>query len=169
MVAPITQLEEDRSIRLAKSPSGFDDGFEYRLQLVRRPGNHGQNVTDGGLVFERFQQLALARLLGLKQPRVLDGDDYLVSKSFQQCNLSISKRLDFVVPSDTDYSNYVTLLNQRHSESSPSGLYATLPKKRKVGVVLNIEYMNHGTVSRDPADDGFSPRAKNRSGKFRLN
>src|SRR6516164_2476698 len=98
MVAPITQLEEDRSIRPAKSPGGFDDGFKYRLQLVGRPGNHGENVTNGGLIFERLLQLPFACLFRLEQPRVLDGDDGLVGESLEQGHLVWSEWLHLEPP-----------------------------------------------------------------------
>ena len=43
-----------------------------------------------GLVFERLLQLALARLLRLEQPRVLDGDDGLVGEGLDQLDLLVA-------------------------------------------------------------------------------
>ena len=66
------------------------DRVEHRLQIDRRAADDLEHVAGRGLVFERFVQFALARLLRLEQPRVLDGDDGLVGEGLDQLDLLVA-------------------------------------------------------------------------------
>jgi hypothetical protein len=52
-------------------------------------------------------QFAFACLLGLKQPRVLDGDDGLVGEGLDQLDLLVSKRANLRAP-DGDHADCFT-------------------------------------------------------------
>ena len=52
-------------------------------------------------------QLALARLLRLEQPRVLDGDDGLVGESLEQLDLAVGERANLGA-SDGDHADGLT-------------------------------------------------------------
>jgi len=59
------------------------------LQLARRRADDLQYIRCGSLLFEGLPELALARLLRLEQPRVLDGDDGLVGEGAEQSDLRL--------------------------------------------------------------------------------
>src|SRR5215468_12162392 len=62
MVTAVPQLEEHLTVRMAKPLSGFDDSFEYWLQLVWRARNDGEHIAGGRLVLKRLLQLSCACL-----------------------------------------------------------------------------------------------------------
>ena len=78
---------------LAQARRSLDDRVEHRLQVDRRAADDAEHLAGRSLVFERLLQLALARLLLLEQPRVLDGDDGLVGERGGECDLGGCKRL----------------------------------------------------------------------------
>src|SRR5215467_12637662 len=56
------------------------DRVEHGLDVGRRTGDYAQYLASRDLVFERLLKLALARLFGFEQPRVLDGDHGWLAK-----------------------------------------------------------------------------------------
>ena len=52
-----------------------------------------EHLAGRGLIFEGCLKLALARLLRLEQPRVLDGDDGLVGEGLDKLDLLVGERL----------------------------------------------------------------------------
>ena len=72
--------------------SARDDGVEDALEVGRRGGDHPQDVGRRGLLLQRLAQLAVALLQLLEEPSVLDGDDRLVRKRLQQCDLLVGER-----------------------------------------------------------------------------
>jgi hypothetical protein len=50
------------------------EGLQHRLQIKRRPADHLQDFTGGGLLVEGFREIAIARLQLREQPHVLDRD-----------------------------------------------------------------------------------------------
>src|SRR5262249_3819805 len=82
-------------IGFAKMHCSFNDSVQNRVQIVRRPTYHTQDIADGSLVFERLLQLTRALLRHLEQTRVLDGDDRLVGKGLQQFDMRVGKWLGF--------------------------------------------------------------------------
>src|SRR5215470_2361745 len=56
--------------------------IEYRLDLGLRAADYVEDAAGCSLILKRLLKLALACLLGLEQPRVLDGDDGLVGERF---------------------------------------------------------------------------------------
>src|SRR5262249_9690851 len=84
-------LKDRGVIRIAQACCGLDQRIEYFLHVERRPADDLQNIGGGRLLFQGFLQLALARLLCLEQPCVLDGDDGLVGEGLDQLDLLISE------------------------------------------------------------------------------
>jgi hypothetical protein len=74
-------LKDRRVIRIAQARRGLDQRVKHPLQIEGRPADDLQDVGGGRLLFQGFCQLALACLLRLEQPRVLDGDHGLVCKN----------------------------------------------------------------------------------------
>ena len=63
-------------------------------------------------------KVALACLLGLEQPRVLDGDHGLVSEGLQKMDLVSRKGLYDLAP-DENYAKRLTAAEQRRCEGRP--------------------------------------------------
>src|SRR5262249_23662269 len=64
---------------------------EHGLDVGRRTGYYAQYLASRGLVFEGLLKLALARLLGFKQPRVLDGDHSLAREALEHRDFLVRK------------------------------------------------------------------------------
>src|SRR5215813_5285682 len=84
--------------RTAQPHSTLDDGVENRLEVRRRPADDIEHFARSCLMMKSFGEcvsafcyLACARLFGLKQPLVLDGDDGLVSEGLEQLDLAVRK------------------------------------------------------------------------------
>src|SRR5262245_28000788 len=79
---------KDRGVmRIAQSRCGLDQRIEYFLHVERRPADDLQNIGGGRLLLESLREVALACLLRLEQPSVLDGDDGLVGEGFEKVDL----------------------------------------------------------------------------------
>src|SRR6516165_2623197 len=74
------------------------DRVEHRLNVGRRTGDDIKHLARRGLVLERFLKFALARLLRLEQPRILDGDDSLVREDLEKRDLLVTEGADLVAP-----------------------------------------------------------------------
>src|SRR5262245_4352152 len=84
--------ERDTEVRFAQLRRDPRDSVEYGLGIVGRATDDSEDLTGRSLIFESLLKLALARLLRLEQPRVLDGDDGLVGEGLKQVNLSVGER-----------------------------------------------------------------------------
>src|SRR5262245_27373070 len=82
-------------VPITQPPRALCYGVEHRLCVGGRPTDDAEDLTGCGLVFERLLQFALARLLRLEQPGVLDGDHRLVRKVFEQRDLLVAEEPDF--------------------------------------------------------------------------
>ena len=69
-------------VSLAKSSRRLKQRVEHRLQIESRAANDLEHVGGRGLLLERFAQFA-------QQPRILNGDDGLIRKSFDELNLPV--------------------------------------------------------------------------------
>src|SRR5215467_7589257 len=85
-------LKDRRIIGIAKARRGLDQRIKHPLQIEGRPTDDLQNFRRGRLLFQRFLQFALAGLLGLKQPRVLDSDHRLICEGLEQLNFFVRER-----------------------------------------------------------------------------
>jgi hypothetical protein len=69
--------EHARVGRLAQHRRALRDGFEDRLDVFRRAGDHSEDRSRGRLLLERLGQLPVPGLELLEQPHVLDRDHRL--------------------------------------------------------------------------------------------
>src|SRR5262249_28541920 len=76
-------------IGTAEADCAVQDCAKDRLNTGLRATNDAKHLAGSGLIFKRLLKLALARLLGLEQARVLDRDDGLVSERPQQLKLAL--------------------------------------------------------------------------------
>ena len=91
-LVPVRQRDHDRSIRKQLEPA-LHDGIEHRLGVVERVADHSENVGGGGLLLERFAELAGAGLDLVEQPHVLDRDHRLVREGRDKVDLFVGERL----------------------------------------------------------------------------
>ena len=67
-------------LRLAQTRCTLRDYIEYWLDIGRRAGDHAENFTRRSLLLQRLLEF-------IKQPNIFDGNDRLVSKSFEELEL----------------------------------------------------------------------------------
>ena len=92
-------------VSLAEPRCRFHKGIENRLEIEGRAADDLEHVGGGGLLLQRFAQL-------VKQPRVLDGDDGLISKGLEQSNLPFGKE-PHLGASQRDRANHGAFAHQR--------------------------------------------------------
>ena len=81
-------------LSFAKFCGTLRNGVEHRSDIGGRAADDAEQVAGRSLVVERLLQFALARLLRLKETRVLDGDDGLVGEGLEQVDVSVGERAD---------------------------------------------------------------------------
>src|SRR5262245_56925133 len=128
-------------IRLAKLGGRFDQCVEYGLEIELGAANNAEYLADGCLRFQRLGQLAFARLLSLKEARVLDGDHGLVGKGLHELNLLCREGPHLVVYAH-DHADYDIVSEHWHGEEGavPSRLSAS---PRILGVVQHVVDVDH--------------------------
>src|SRR5262249_23548217 len=100
-----------------------------------------QHLARGRLIFERFLQLALARLLRFEQPSILDGNHCLVGKRGDELDLLLAERLHFRLR-EGEHANRLTLAQKRdHKQRSYSSNY-NLVLTTEFGIGLKIRHMH---------------------------
>jgi len=67
-------------------------GVVNRLQFTRRRADYAKHICRGGLLLQRFAQF-------VEQPRVLDSDDGLGGKIFNELDLFLGEGADFLASS----------------------------------------------------------------------
>src|SRR4029453_1164452 len=72
--------EDEPGVGAAQARGVLYQRLEDRLEIDRRGAEALKDFAGGGLLLERFGQIAVARLQLLEQPHVLDGDDGLVGE-----------------------------------------------------------------------------------------
>src|SRR5262245_26177082 len=86
------------------------DHIQDRLNIRRRAGDHTQDFARRGLLLQRFLEL-------VEQSDVLNGDDSLIGKRFEQLDLCRSKRTNLHATRG-QYSNELFLLTKRNGQVS---------------------------------------------------
>src|SRR3954469_20228240 len=118
MIAPVVTLPVyETEIGMAQPLGHSDNTFEDGSDVARRLRDNCEYFRRSRLEFERFSQLALARLLGFEQPRVLDCDDSLIGEGLQQCDLFLRERPHFHA-ADHEGSNGLAFAKERDSKAS---------------------------------------------------
>src|SRR5262249_7372253 len=81
MIAAVVLEPHDIGLLGVAEPlRGLGDGVEHGLDIRGRTRDDVENFADGGLIFQRFSDLARARLHLIEQPHVLDRDHRLVGE-----------------------------------------------------------------------------------------
>ncbi len=91
------------------------DRVEHRLHVRLRAADDLQDVGRGGLLLERFGEVAVARLELGEQAHVLDGDDRLVGERLQERDLRVGK-FSRDVAIHGDRADRLAVANHRHRE-----------------------------------------------------
>ena len=76
---PVPERDADKGARKELQPASHD-GVEHRLRVAEGVAYDGEDFGGRRLLLQRLGQLLGARLLGLEQARVLDGDHGLVGE-----------------------------------------------------------------------------------------
>src|SRR5262249_32001194 len=84
--------EQIAELRLAEPDSVRQHGLENGLQLARRTRNDLQHLGGRRLLLQRLAQIVRALTQLVEQPRVLDGDDRLGGKGFDEPDLLVVER-----------------------------------------------------------------------------
>ena len=111
-------------LRFAKAGRVRKDRLEYRLQLTGRGADHAQYFRGRGLLLQRFAQIvgALAQLS--QQPRVLDGDDRLMSKVLDQLDLLVREQANILAIDGNSANQLIPLEHwHQHERARPRELY----------------------------------------------
>src|SRR5574337_79225 len=90
--------EDESPFSSAEPCSVFDERFEHRLEIERRPANHLKNFTRCRLLLESLAQVAVAGLEFLEEADVLDGDHGLVRERLEQFDLLFREGVDLGAP-----------------------------------------------------------------------
>jgi len=85
---------KQRQFGVAQPRRSFGQRVEHRLQIKGRAADDLQHFARRGLVFERFFEVARARVQFIEQPDILDRDDGLVGEGLQEIDLRLRKRRD---------------------------------------------------------------------------
>ena len=85
----------DRAVAgVAEAGGRFGEGVEHRLQIEGRAADDLQHVAGRGLVFERLLEVVGASLQFAIGLGAGDGDDRLLGKGLQQCDLAVREAAD---------------------------------------------------------------------------
>ena len=96
----------------AKFDGGGDQRVEHRLQIESRAADDLQHLGGGGLLLQRFGEVAGARLHLVEQPHVLDRDHRLVGEGLDDFDLAIREG-DRLVARDSENADGLPVANQR--------------------------------------------------------
>src|SRR5215469_5950918 len=111
----------------ARSP--LSNGFQHRLDIRGRAGNHAQNLTRRSLLFQRLFEF-------VEQPDVFDGDHGLVGEGFEQFDLRRSEWPHLHATCD-QCSNDFLVQTKRNSQESA---YRCLNKWKTI-LLANVRNM----------------------------
>ena len=91
----VTLAESQHHVINPTNPRGaFDDGIKDRLHVRGRAADDAEHLCRRRLMLQGLAQFCVALLDLLEQPHVLDGDDGLVGKGLEKCDLFLRKGTD---------------------------------------------------------------------------
>jgi hypothetical protein len=97
-------LQDRRVVRVAEGRRRLNKRVENPRQIEGCTANDFEHVGSGRLLLERLTQF-------VEQARVIDGDDGLVSKCLEQCDLLVTEQPDFGA-SDAKHTDGLTRADQ---------------------------------------------------------
>src|SRR5262245_6434047 len=103
-------------IRSAQAGRRLNKAVEHGLQVECRAADDLEHVSGRGLLLQRLAQIGRALTQLVEQPRVLDGDDRLVSKVLQKLDLFVGECTDFLTV-DAERANQFAFLEHRHDDN----------------------------------------------------
>ncbi len=120
----------------------FDQDLQHGLQVEGRAADDLEHVGGGGLLLQRFAQLA-------EQAGILDGDDRLVRKGGHQLDLLGGKRLRHGLV-DEDHPDDVAFAQQRDAQRGAVAADLLRSAPGVFRVRQNVGNVDHGSLERDP-------------------
>src|SRR5262249_29662789 len=100
---------------IAEMCGGLDERIENRLELGDRAADDLEHIGGGGLLLQRFTEIARARLHLVEQPYVLDRNHRLVGEGLDQLDLFVGKWSHDRAVHD-EHTNRSSLPQERHTE-----------------------------------------------------
>jgi len=85
------------------------------LQIEGRAADDLQDIAGRGLIFQRFFEVARARVQLIEQPDILDRDNGLVGKRLEEIDLCLRKRCDPTTRYG-DRPDRIAVLQDRHGK-----------------------------------------------------
>src|SRR5262245_3719251 len=143
-------------IRNAQASRGLRDGIKHGLKIELGSADRAEHLADRSLIFQRFRKFPRARLYLLEQPRVLNGDDGLVSKGHDQLDLLVRKR-PYSVSCDRDHTNWISITQQGNSEDGPKTEHLLHLPIRVFRIRQNVGHMNGLACQQGSSDDASAP------------
>jgi hypothetical protein len=107
MDEPPVVAKDMAELSFAKLCGTLSNGVEHRLDIGGRAADDAEHIAGRSLILQGLLEFALACLLCLEQPRVLDSDHSLVGEGLEKLNLSVGELADFSA-SDADYADCLT-------------------------------------------------------------
>jgi hypothetical protein len=104
--------------RRRKAGGDFDHCVQHRLHIGGRAADDLEHVAGRGLVFERFFEVARARLQFTEQPRVLHRDHRLRREVLDEPDFLVAERPNFK-PDSRDQPEQRIVFAQRHKKTCP--------------------------------------------------
>src|SRR5262249_17408368 len=123
VVGALLAAENERTFGRAQARRRLHQRVEHDLQVEGRAANDLEHVGGGGLLLQRFAKL-------VEQPRVLDGDDGLISEILDQPDLFVGERADFL-PVDGDRTDQLVLFEHRDTEKGTGATGVNKPNERR--------------------------------------
>src|SRR5262245_43922122 len=141
-------------LSFAKLCGTLSNGLEHRLDIGGRAADDAEHIAGRSLILQGLLEFALACLFCLEQPRVLDGDQRLIGKGADECDLLLSERLDEALEQH-NHANRNAIAQQRYAEGRlPVGSWSV----RVFGVGSDIWHMDRALLQRCSASNGAAAR-----------
>ena len=128
------------------------------MDIGGRAADDVEHLAGRGLVFERFLEVARARLQFGEQPRILHRDDRLVGKGAHQFDLPLGEQLD-PLPVEGDRAQHGPRAQERYSKGGTSPRRHSL-WHREVRVGADVLDLHDPAFERHPPDETTATGSK---------
>src|SRR5262245_43187102 len=117
-------LKKPGVIRLAQMRRRLDQSVKHRLQIEGRAADDLEHVGGGGLLLQRFGEIACARLQLVEQPCVLNRYYGLIGECRQERDLARCERSNLGARNG-DRADGTALTQHRYSERASIGYFSS--------------------------------------------
>src|SRR5262249_43370257 len=162
----VTFAESQQHVINATNPCrAFHDCIQHWLHIRGRAADDAEHLGRCCLMFQGFTQFGIALLDFLKQANILDRDDRLRGKGFEQCYLLVGKGL-YLGAANVDHPDGGPFPQQRRHKKSSSTAWVGAPYTvRKLLYLSQYVYK----VDRPALEQGFvAHRAPRHGSPFRV-